>query len=352
MPEPSFRPDPAEELAGRWRSFHLHYHGDRSRLLLELYRPLVARLVREGRIDRFFFVRLNLGGPHLRLRFRLREPGQEGAFLRTFHGTVEAYLARHPSTESLDEAAIRELNRRILFDESGGPRDRVLPDNHVREMPFLPEWKLYGEPDAMPAALTFFNLSTLHALDFLDRQRDATPGQTLVAGARFLMRLCLGLASDAEQVGALCSYAAELWGGGHQTVLRRADRDFSARADTYRALVVSEVEAYLAAEDGTDPRSPSEAARRLAWRERELEADTRRRRTSSHLHQAMDRIGLVAGEEIYLGRLLELGAAALRGEELWRRLDEHLRRTAARPPRGSLDDLLDRTGAVTGRGGR
>ncbi len=54
-----------------WRTYKLFCNTEQNVFLLHVVRPVVAELLREGVIDRFFFVRCAQKGPHLRVRWRL-----------------------------------------------------------------------------------------------------------------------------------------------------------------------------------------------------------------------------------------------------------------------------------------
>src|SRR3954451_23309696 len=61
-----------------WRAARVFYHGDRDAMLRHLVWPLLTQLTAERLCDRFYFVRYSLGGPHLRLRWRLRQEADAG----------------------------------------------------------------------------------------------------------------------------------------------------------------------------------------------------------------------------------------------------------------------------------
>ena len=95
----------------RWQAFHLFYHADRNLLLLRLIRPLVGSLARAGAIDRFFFVRYELGGPHVRLRLR-STPGAMDVVEERVREASADYFARWPSVQPrTDELVLQRLGK-------------------------------------------------------------------------------------------------------------------------------------------------------------------------------------------------------------------------------------------------
>lgn len=84
----------------RWVSLHLHlgtgvYSDETDRFLVDFVRPRVLELTdRAHRIERFFYIRYGLKGPHLRLRFDGLGEGLDEAIdrhvVRPFHKSVSA----------------------------------------------------------------------------------------------------------------------------------------------------------------------------------------------------------------------------------------------------------------------
>ena len=51
-----------------WLSFHVFYAANSNPILVEGVTPVIRRLRAEGLIERWFFIRYWLEGPHVRLR--------------------------------------------------------------------------------------------------------------------------------------------------------------------------------------------------------------------------------------------------------------------------------------------
>jgi thiopeptide-type bacteriocin biosynthesis protein len=331
-------------FAAGWQAFHFFYHGDRDAALCHFVRPAVAELLAEGRIDRFFFLRHDLGGPHLRLRLRLsqsRAPGCESpeagaalpaaaaaaavaAVAETMERHAAAFLAERPSVSRLDPEHLRrqaEARHAAAPDPQGAG---VFPDNTLIRQPFEPEAERYGGGEILGHSLDFFTLSSAHALQAIARFGDDLPRRRLGFALRALLAMAHGFAPEAEELPLLLSYRP----GGQDrspTALRmqdQADQAFEAQREPYMELLRRHFTALAEALGAGMPPDPGSAAylgvaaRRLAGLIRHvdleagLEADpeagpeARRRIAASHLHMAANRLGLNAAAELYVVRLL------------------------------------------------
>src|SRR5690349_12865569 len=82
-----------------WRALHIYLHRpveEVDAFLVRRVGPLVARLLGEGRITSWFFIRYWVDGPHVRLRLR----DADDATLEL----VRAALAIEPDPSTVDEA--------------------------------------------------------------------------------------------------------------------------------------------------------------------------------------------------------------------------------------------------------
>ncbi|HYH47841.1 MAG TPA: lantibiotic dehydratase C-terminal domain-containing protein, partial [Thermoanaerobaculia bacterium] len=265
--------------AAGWQAFHLFYHGDRDAALRHFVRPAVAALLAERRIDRFFFVRYDLGGPHLRLRLR-QAPGSGSAEgVASVAATIEqhaaAFLAERPSVSPLDPEHLRrqaEARHAAAPDPQGAG---VFPDNTLVRQPFEPEVERYGDGEILGHSLDFFTLSSAHALEAITRFGDDLPRRRLGFALRTLLTMAHGLAPEAEELAVLLSYRP---GGPTQspTALRMhglADQAFEAQREPYLDLLRRHFAALNEALAGIPTVGPPEpgsaaylgvAARRLA----------------------------------------------------------------------------------------
>src|SRR5215475_4551683 len=93
-----------------WQSYHLFYHDDLNRPLLKCVKPVVVQLHRLGLARKFFFIRYQLGGPHLRLRV-LPEPSCEQKTRDFIWREASEFFQLHPSLTTKSDAEIRQANK-------------------------------------------------------------------------------------------------------------------------------------------------------------------------------------------------------------------------------------------------
>jgi hypothetical protein len=289
-----------------WRAFHLFYHADRDRVILEFVRPVVRLLWHAGEIDSFFFIRYALGGPHIRLRLHIR-PGRVEVVEERVREVVSRFLAHWPSTESLNEESIRWTNRTILANDPHEHEDAVYPDNHLIPAPFRPEVERYGGMAMLSCSLDYFAISSVKALRYCTEHRLATRARQLPILFRILARQLWSFAAREEEVFALL--AAFIASRKLAPILPHGDRAYEARKDDFLGLLATELDAL------SDPRATPDlndaASQQLSWEARTATADTRCRIGASQLHMTANRTGVTNAEEVYLGRILERAARDL-----------------------------------------
>lgn len=318
-------PDPAA-----WRAWHLFYHGARERLVAEVVRPTVASLQADRDITSFYFVRYNLGGPHIRLRLR-PAPGRQERVEAKVQRAVMEFFEREPSTKSLSAETILRGNAGIAASDplSGGTADDVHPDNSIREFPVFFEVERYGGPTHFRHSLDFFTLSSDEALRFVSGEPERPAGQRLVIASRLLIDQAWGFAKDHVEFLDLLGYASRLFTGEWTArFIQRGNEAFERQGAVHTRLLQDELKALIAADE--TPRgglSPALAvgARRLARSIRRENRGTRWIITASQLHMTANRLGLLNPEELYLGQILSRAAQELATAEpefwrtLWRR---------------------------------
>jgi hypothetical protein len=336
-----------------WHGFHLVYHGDRDLLLRALVAPLAARMLAEREIDTFFFIRYDLGGPHVRLRVRPC-PGRAREVAARVRSAAAAFFARHPSPTPFPAEKVRRDNRMVIPSDPFATYvdDVVFPDNSVHEAPVGLEVERYGGAAFFNHSLDAFTLSSIDVVSFLEGAGEQARGSRLSEAARALVRQSWGLAGSAGEFAQLVAYAASPAAEGLQRFIVAGDEAFERRRETLRALVRDEL-ALLSAGDAHPPRYAA-AARGLGWEIRALAPDIRARIAASHIHMTANRLGLRNPEETYLGRMMKRAVADLAHAEprFWR--GAWALRHATSPPEPGLPaqaaSVLARFARADGRG--
>lgn len=316
----------------RWRSCHLYYHGDRNLLLDRLVWPLVGSLFHSRTIDHFFFIRYELGGPHVRLRLRAL-PGAEESVEEAAAKAAGDFFARWPSAQPRSTETMMRWTRETLAADPSETDATIYPDNSLRIVPFEPQIDRYGGPELFGASLDFFALSSLRALAFAHESGAEPRSRQLPHILRALACQALGFARDEPELLRLLGYAEA--GEGHPLApfAARGDRAFEQQPEVLRRLLVDALTG-----TGEQGAGPLDEARGLAAALRGAAPATREGILRSHMHMTANRLGLSNPEEAHAGRILwraaEEGgrlASGLRGA--WRPLDggpglEDLLRTA------------------------
>lgn len=277
-----------------WSGCHLHYHGDQSLLLVRLLIPLLRRGVSAGTVERFFYVRSALGGPHLRLRVRTPSDSAATDLRRSLTAEASRFFAAFPSSDPWPPERIRRSNQAILCNDPAESDDRVHPDQTVRFEPFRPEVERYGGPRALPWSLDLFVLSSLACLEGLQR------AGRLAAAIRILGSQAVASAAGPAELAGLLSGMVARAPAAFAPAVDRADAAFEERG-----AAVAETLASGLAEGAGGPGTLAAGARRL----RELLADAgepvRGEVLLSQLHMTANRLGLTNPQEVYVLRLLE-----------------------------------------------
>lgn len=325
-----------------WRAYHVFYHSDRDLLLRHMVLPLLADLLRAGAIERFFFVRYGLGGPHVRLRWRVPSAAAGAAAEAGLAEAAARFFGRWPSTSTLSAERIRAGNRKYVGE--GACRAQVeaaYPDASWRPFPVEFEVERYGGLERLPASLDAFTLSSSHVLRLLARSAEGSDWAR-PAGLRALVQLAWGLATDEDEFAAFAGYGPRFMGAAFDACGRAGEAFFAKRREQLVATVCREL-AELTAES-TESFEPDHLAAMAVGL---LDATgggpaARWDFAASHLHMTANRLGLTNGEEVYLARMLAQAVQALRRErpETWRQFwaarAAFLGRARRRAPRAAL----------------
>jgi lantibiotic biosynthesis dehydratase-like protein len=339
-------PQTLDEIRERWTSCHLYYHQDLDRVLRGFVHPVVASLVKEARIEAFFFVRYALGGPHIRLRLRAL-PDSRDHVLKEVQRFAQDFLDLIPSTESLEADAIRRTNESILTFDPNEIDNAVYPDNSFRVTSFHPEVQRYGGPGLFQASLDFFTLSSVAAVDFLSKHEGMPRVVQLAHAFRLLLQQALGFAADETELLDLLRYGMDSWGGGPPKIIEKGDKVFQSQVDTFLQLFRDSLAGVRSVHTASGSFGGAldflvVGASKLSAAIKTADRSVRTRIGGSQLHMTATRLGISNAEEVYLSRLLTLTLSELRaaGEENLSWLGEKIARGSAEDPGEALGNLL------------
>jgi hypothetical protein len=257
---------------GCWRAHHFYYHGDLDLALRHFVQPAVSELFEHRIIESFFFIRYPLGGPHLRLRYRLTpdQPPTAPSIDELLRRAASRFLAVWPSEAVLDPEAIRQESRAIL---ATMPEESALyyEGNSLLPFPFEPEVERYGGQELLDTSLDFFAISSVQALSTIHGPGWESPGRRGAMVLRLLLRQAWGFAESEREFLLHLGYRLPVGEEIGDAIWRKADLDFEARRDVYRSLVRHELNLLVEAESAmSEPAWPApsllyEAAKRLSY---------------------------------------------------------------------------------------
>jgi thiopeptide-type bacteriocin biosynthesis protein len=263
----------------RWVAYHIFSHsrpGDE--VLLGIVLPVVRELWGRRRFDRFFFIRYEEGGPHIRLRF----------------------LCSSEDREEIDAT----LKRYVI--EFFAQADRVDSADRVIESPFEPETQRYGGAELLGQSLDFFCLTSAFVLQQIELNRGIPRSRLLALSMRALVRQALGFAAAEDDFSRLMAYPVNGKWRDHSPLEERADLEFEARQEDYIRLLAEEIAFSLdsQARSRLADTMLKDGALLLKQGIRNASSPVRWRILRSQLHMTWNRMSLQNLEEIYLGRIL------------------------------------------------
>ncbi len=225
-----------------WISAHLFYHDDLTPLLTGCVRPLVEELRREGLIDKYFFIRYWLGGPHVRLRLLPALTTTERQIKRRVEERVQAFFNAYPSTNQIDERAYDRLTEQLSRLEY--QEDRRVPlyaNNSLHYIPYVPEYEHYGGWEVMPEVETHFMESSELALELLGRGISRNQ-RTAHGTSVFLLTLALG-GTGCEYLAGECEKHLNAWrhvlSEAAEQVAAQFERQYQQQRENLQRLVGS-----------------------------------------------------------------------------------------------------------------
>jgi hypothetical protein len=299
-----------------WRAHHFFYHADRNQLVREVVAPLMQQLYSSGLIDRFFFVQYDLGGPHVRLRWRLTCKAHEPEADAIFAEEALKFIARCASRAPLPEEKIRINNRSLLgLDPAVNLNDdQVYPDNSYRSFPIEFEIERYGGIFKFRDSLDFFTLSSIHIFKLLSRPNESDSWRRS-AMLNLAMRLAWGFsAGDPDMFVDLAGYGVKLMGDRFGPCVDYGDQIFTRRASELVPALKNKIDCLVAFPNSHEADWLTGASCQFAVHFSELQKPHFREIAASHMHMTANRLGISNADEVYLSRLLWRAVNAIRAE--------------------------------------
>lgn len=325
-----------------WVALHVFYASDANPILVEAVRPLVEELRRDELIDRWFFIKYWMEGPHLRVRFHPARPELREEVTSRATAALEAFLARRPALYDTDIDGLGDIYKKMYIAEYGEQRfveeygvDGVMPfrpNNSVALMPYEQEFDRYGGPVGMELAEWHFQHSSdLVAKLLATSNTHVRPVLLGLATQLSLMTAYTFLGSD-EAVRRFLQRYRSFWETSYQEPSDDYHDSFDKSFELTRASLTERIDRIRSISEGDQAQALSGIERTWLTHCRELrdrvEAESRRllfpSRTggsgkepiadpegraavllSSYIHMTNNRFGVAILDEIYLSYLIE-----------------------------------------------
>jgi len=287
-----------------WVSYNCFYHGDQELALRKFVLPCVASLHSKGYIDRFYFVRYALGGPHLRLRLRLTSSADHYDVHGSLHTAAHFFFSSYPS-KSVSSHLIERDNKVILQCDPHENDASVYPNHSFFEVPFRPEVERYGGADLLAHSLDYFSVSSICALSLICA--DYSYGHATQLGLMFktLARQAFHLAQSSEMFLELLGYGERAWGGHMAPILNHVDAIYEKSPARFIKVIND------AAQPGSTFRDVLIADSSYALAKKISCSASSTQIKVSHLHMTANRLGLSNIEELYWSRTLTRAAKSM-----------------------------------------
>lgn len=229
-------PQLRDDRTRQWVSAHLFFPGviyesGCDDVLIQLVRPLIARATTEALLSRWFYIRYNEGGPHVRLRL-LADNDDCASLLREL---------------VVDETRIHNANVRIgQFPTS----DEHAPSgvvSHLAWVDYEPETRRYGGPSAIEVAEDLFHRSSCTAMEMIARTH-GEPAMRLGKGLLVtLVALHTFFPDRATTIRAARKYATDYLArlANMGAVVARFEKEFQESANRQRSALIDHIGAAL-----------------------------------------------------------------------------------------------------------
>lgn len=167
-PEPSVRED--------WYAYYIFYTSNNNPLLIDCIKPLIEELRDLNLIERWFFIRYWLEGPHLRLRIKPR-PESYDRVKCIVNERVIAFLKVRPALYEVKSEIVGDIYKDMflmegseeewneLYGDDGMP---IRPSNSTSVEVYEPEYIKYGGPNGVEISEQHFEDSSDLVLSLLD----------------------------------------------------------------------------------------------------------------------------------------------------------------------------------------
>ncbi|HTZ43222.1 MAG TPA: thiopeptide-type bacteriocin biosynthesis protein [Jatrophihabitans sp.] len=238
---------PRQQDTDRWISLHTFYAANSNPVLVHCIGPLVAELRERGLIEKWFFIRYWLEGPHTRLRLLPKEDVDPDEVRQLALSRIAAFLKRRPALYEEDRNNSDELYKNMFlaeypqqrWDELYGAEGRMpfRDNNTVAEIGYEREYSRYGGPAAMALAESHFERSSDHVLSLLASTNVHVRTVLLGQAAQNTAALCLAFLPDEAAIAEFLTRYRTMWessyGESSDDQHEKFDRSYDRMAERF-----------------------------------------------------------------------------------------------------------------------
>ncbi|MDR0344200.1 MAG: thiopeptide-type bacteriocin biosynthesis protein [Nocardiopsaceae bacterium] len=223
---------------GQWLAMHIFYTSSNNPLLTECVIPLLRDLRQDGLLQRFFFIRYWMEGPHIRLRLRPHRPEDEEEIRRRAEEKVAAFLARRPALYEVDPEVLAPVYKELFLAEYSeedwlakyGTNGQIpLRENNTwAYIDYEPEYDRYGGPDGVRLAEWHFEQSSTTVLHLTETANVHVRAVLFGLAAQMMVAMAVAFSGSVAETARFFEDYGAFWEARNQDANR-------TRASAYEA---------------------------------------------------------------------------------------------------------------------
>jgi thiopeptide-type bacteriocin biosynthesis protein len=237
----------ARRTDAAWQATHVFYASNANPMITDGIGPLIERLRERGLIERWFFIKYWLEGPHVRLRV-LPAAGADPAEVRAeVDAALQAFLRRRPALYEADADGMGDLYKRMFIAEYGealwqqtyGDDGEMpfRPNNSCVEFPYEREYSRYGGPAGMQLSEWHFEASSDHVLGLLTDTNVHVRPVLLGLSVQLTTATCFAFLGTGERVARFLDDYRTFW----ETSYQEPSDDYHGNFDKSYARMATEL---------------------------------------------------------------------------------------------------------------
>jgi hypothetical protein len=211
---------------GQWLAMHIFYTSNPNPLLLECLAPLVGQLRERGLIERFFFIRYWLEGPHTRFRVKPVRPADVPEIRRLVESAVDGYLRRRPAVYEVDLGLTAEMYKQLFLTEYSEEQWQArygetgeIPlrhNNSYAYIEYVPEYDRYGGPAGIELAEWHFECSSEMVLRLIGTTNVHVRSVLFGVAIQLMAVMCITFLPDPQRAADFLLGYRSYWESSYQ----------------------------------------------------------------------------------------------------------------------------------------